>query len=461
MSGGSNTRLSENGAILSVEQAVDAFLGEWVKTTALLHDALEAKNMDLLKNINILQGLSRANSINAAGWEHLNVAAEKLLIREKLAAKLQVSTARKALIDGLDQHIPKALSRGVLSEHAVIAKAVVALRATPRDDGRYVLPVVFAPLAATTDFSMGPARLVAKPIFEAELAEAWARHEAAKRDSGFALGLANDWRQHSIDFDHYITVDMVGFEDKMAWPAALDTAQMMLNVMRMYFGFHTMDDVRIGNGFIWQSKRSSMRITTKGEIWLSSSFGGSGSHLESGWDVKFGDDLAAFAPLLGSSVAWPTQYDGTPNPMYERLIYSNRLIAEAYSEPHEPIRLVRLISALEALSLIGSGDKAHNLAHRCAAAGGWSDPHVYCVIYDAVRDAYRWRNAVVHGDAPRESVVHGAFRAIERHLLDIYLGMLSLLAGIANLVKPRSVARLRREFAERIDMFFWAPSLVT
>jgi len=66
---------------------------------------------------------------------------------------------------------------------------------------------------------------------------------------------------------------------------------------------------------------------------------------------------------------------------------------------------------------------------------------------------------VVHGDAPSEDEVLGAFYAVEKRLLDIYLGMLALHSGIANKFSPQSVATLRREFANRIDMFFWAPSL--
>lgn len=447
---------------LSVEQHIDAFLEEWLATTVRVARAVKAKNISTLKDIDVLPGITGSgNAINVDGMRHLSMAAEKLLVREKLAAKLQRWTAIKALGEGLQAHIPKALKTKVLSEHAIVTKAVASLRTYRRDDGLYVFPVVFASQATTTDFNIGAARIVAKPLFEAELVEGWKRHDAYEDEHGIGARLADDWRQHSADFDHFVIVTMEGFEEKMAWPAAMDAAQMLLNILRMYFGYHMMDDVRIGNGFIWQNKRSAMRVTTQGDICLSSSFGGSGSHLESGWEEAFGNKMSGFAMLLATTVSWPTANDGRPDPMFERLIYFNRLIAEAYGEPHDPIRLVRLISALEAFSLIGSTDKAHNLAHRCGAAGGHGDPHLYCTIYDAVREGYRWRNAVVHGDAPSDTDVRRAFYGIERHLLSIYIGMLSLHAAIANDVRPRSVSALRREFTSRIDMFFWAPSLVT
>jgi hypothetical protein len=71
-----------------------------------------------------------------------------------------------------------------------------------------------------------------------------------------------------------------------------------------------------------------------------------------------------------------------------------------------------------------------------------------------VRKRHRLRNAVVLGGPPPEGDVRRAFHGIERHLLDIYLGMLSLLADIANDIRPRSVATPRRKFASRIEMFF-------
>lgn len=444
---------------LSVEQHVEAFLDEWQATTVAVAEALKRKDTSFLKDVVILNGMDRANCVSRKGSAHLDDAAAALLMRERLSTKLSRSTARNALVKGLADHIPKALRTNKLSEHAIVAKARTALVDHPRDDGLYVFPVVFAPQAKATDFRIGAARIVAKPVLDAELAEAWERHESGANNLGKRL--AEDWKGHSVEFDHYIIVDIAGYQDEMAWPAARDAAETLLNVIRMYFGYAIMDDVRIGDGFIWQNKRSQLRLKPDGHIWLSTSFGGSASHLKDDWVEPFDRHLGRFSRLLASVVSWHTQNDGCSNPLLERLTYFNRLIAEAYCEPHHPIRLVRLVSALEALTLTGATDKAHNLAHRCGCAGGSGDPHRYCRIYDAVREAYRWRNAVVHGDAPSVRDVMRSFRGLEEHLLDIYLGLLSLHAGIANTVRPRSISNLRREFGQRIDMFFWAPSLAT
>jgi hypothetical protein len=441
----------------SVEQHLGDFLDEWQATTVMVQERAGHGDSSFLKDISILEVMDHANCVSKAGYAHLNAAADALLMRERLAAKLTRSTARKALLKGLKDHLPKALKTRRLSEHAIIAKAKVNLAAHPRDDGLYFFPLVFAYGAKETDFRVGVARIVARPVLEAELADAWARHD--ERDNDFSKRLSEDWKNHSQSFDHYIVVEVNEHEEKMAWVAARDAAECLFNLIRMLFGYDVMDDVRIGDGFIWPETQSTLRLTHDGFICLSTSFGGGVSHLRDDWVEPFDSYLRHFSRLLADVVTWHTVKDGQPDALLERLTYFDRLIAEAYSEPYHPIRLVRLVAALEALTVINATDKAHNLAHRCGCTGGNGDPARYCEIYDAVREAYRWRNAVVHGDAPSHDDVMRAFRGLERHLLNIYLGLLSLHAGIANAVRPRSIKALRREVAARVDMFFWSPSL--
>lgn len=443
----------------STAQHVIAFLDEWQATTVIVHERVGRGDSAFLKEIVLLEGMDRANCVSKAGNSHLDAAAETLLLREGLAGKLSRHTARKALLRGLSEHLSKALETRRLSEHAIIEKARAFLAAHPRDDGLYLFPVVFAHRPKETDFRIGAARIVARPVLEAELAYAWGRHDAPEDE--WARRLGDDWKRHAQSFDHFITVEIAGHEKRMAWPVARDAAECLLNLIRMFYGYDAMGDVRIGDGYLWQETRSAMRLTSDGHICLSTSFGDGRSHLEDGWTEPFDRHLGHFARLLNDVVTWHTVQDGKPDALLERLTYFNRLIAEAYAEPHHPIRLVRLVAALEALSLVGDKDKAHNLAHRYGCAGGSGDPEAYCRTYDAVCEAYRWRNAVVHGDAPPHGEVMRAYRRLERHILDIYLGLLSLHAGIANAARPRSIGALRREFGARVDTFFWSPSLAT
>ena len=68
----------------------------------LVAEALRAGNMSALKEIDFLPGMNGSgNTINREGMRQLEAAAEKLLLREKLAAKLQRRTAIEALGKGL------------------------------------------------------------------------------------------------------------------------------------------------------------------------------------------------------------------------------------------------------------------------------------------------------------------------------------------------------------------------
>jgi hypothetical protein len=120
---------------------------------------------------------------------------------------------------------------------------------------------------------------------------------------------------------------------------------------------------------------------------------------------------------------------------------------------------VRLISALEALALLEGKDKAHQLAAYSALVGGWGSIGDGIKIYDRIRAAYHWRNAVVHGDAPAVRDVRRSFFEAEEYLLRIIVGFMSIFAAIATDTRPTSVRQLRRELKKRVDLFFWAPGL--
>ena len=433
---------------------------EWAHGLEAMREAVRTKD---LKSAGVmpLEGVREAgNYINQAGNDHLNQAAELLLKRTKLQLKLSHGTARKAIIAAFFAHLPKVKKTGVLSEDAIIAGAIKRLQATPRADGTYIFPVVFAPDAKASDFRVGPLRIVAKPKFETEIKDSVERETANAPDEMFGKLLAR-WTTYLEGYDHLVTVDMAGFEAEMGWLTAREGAEFLLNLIRMLFRFQVTDDIRIGGGFIWEKQRSSLRSATNGELELSASWGPIGTHLDDRWTEYFDRELGGYAKVLASYAYWLVSGNDPGDPILERLRYADHLIAEAYSEPHDHVRLVRTISALETLGLIEGQDKAHNLAVRCACTGGVGDPVRASAVYDVVRGSYALRSAVVHGDAPAQRDVRLAFLKVEEHLLEIYLRFLTLFAAISHRVKPQSVRPLRRALKERIDLFFWAPDLAT
>jgi hypothetical protein len=335
----------------------------------------------------------------------------------------------------------------------VIAGAIKKLGAVTRCDGLYVIPIHFAPSAKNTRFRIGPAVILAKPLFEAE-------YMAAIEASGdgtddFGSRAVAEWFSYSDRYDHFIVVEVRKHESSMAWKAAREVAEYVLNLIRLKFGFYHMDDVRIGNGFVWEISQARVYFDNKGAAHLTLSSGPWASHLQDNWTEAFDDDLGNSAPLLASLALWMVSGNDPDSPILERLRYANTLIAEAFSEPHNRIRLVRLVSALEALAVVSNGRKSEGLAWRCALAGGWEDCARAVQIDEDVRYAYFIRNAVVHGDCPDDEEALSAFYRIERHLAPIYLGFLHMHAKVQRRYRPRHIRHVRRAFDKHLEAFFW------
>lgn len=435
---------------------IDAFFEQWIETRKVESAALRTKDFKrLLKYAHFPEIHEGGNSVNPEGHAHLLVAAEKLLQQEKLEGCLRTHTAYKAIVRAFFDCLPKIRATSKFSAQAIAGRAARALRTLPRDDGTYVFPIVFAPRAKASDFRVGPIRIVSKEVFLLENEPSFSREGEV---DDVRRQLATDWKEYIAGYDHFVTVDMRGFESEVAWALAREAAEFALNLIRMLFKRYHTDDIRIGNGFKWEIKQSSVRIAPDGRAFFSSSRGPWGTHLDDRWTEHVDDNLGYYSQMLASYAFWLTAGVHVRNPVYERMRYATQLIAEAYAEPHEHIRLVRVVSALEALSLIHGAEKAHNLGLYCAYAGSWGDAAKACAIYDAVRGAYTLRSAVVHGDGPPAHQVRGAFVCLEDHLLEIYLGFTCLFAKILQ-ASPQSVSALRREMNRRIAWFYWYPDL--
>jgi hypothetical protein len=451
-------RKSKNSPTVSLSSWVDLFVGEWVKTVLEVKGAIDRKDVEsAFRDTVILRGMDTNNYVNRDGYRHLVEAANTLLVQEKLDLRVTEETARDAILKGLSQHLPKARKRGVISESAIIDRAKVELRGIKFADGNYAFPVRLAPLAKKTDFAIGPIRILSKVLFLREFApnlrKTWPKSEKLHRH------LLKRWVLHLKEHDHIILVEMRGFEREMAWRMARECAEFSLNLVRMLFRFGRTSRIRLGGEFAVEMNQSTAILEPGGGVWFSASTGGMASVLEDGWLEVFDQHLSPFSSTLASYGLWLASGTHSGNPITERLRYSHRLIAEAYSEPSDYLRLVRLISALEALALLEGNDKAHQLASRCASAGGWGDTNRAIEIFDAVGFAYRWRNAVVHGDAPGFGDVRTAFFGVEKYLLYIVLGFTALFAEISVKKRPQSVRQLRRELARAIDLFFWEPNI--
>jgi hypothetical protein len=218
-----------------------------------------------------------------------------------------------------------------------------------------------------------------------------------------------------------------------------------------------MDDVRVGGGFIWETTRAKIYLDEEGRANLSISKGPWGSILKDDWQHQFLEELGGLLGLFASLGYWISSGNDASSPVLERLRYANSLISEAYCEPHDRIRLVRMVAALEALAVLSREKKSESLAWRCAYAGGWQDCSSAVQIVDDILQAYTIRNAIVHGDGSPDEEVASAFHRLERNLHRIYVGFLDFHAKVQQRYKPTHIRHLRRAFDLHIEDYFWEP----
>ena len=450
--------VAATGARMELEQTIDAYLKEWLKTYPPA--AVEPTwYVELIKHTVTLNSfVGPSNWINHEGNGHLWKASRLLLARTKEQRRLSVATARRCLEQAHSAHLIKARKTGILSEHAIVAKAIESIKNLPRSDGSYVVPISFAPSAKSTRFRVGPALILSRSAFDEDYLSAV--NAQALVDDGFDRRAAGEWHSYSERYDHFIVIEINRHELEMAWKAAREIAEYVLNLIRIKFGFNHMDDVRIGNGFVWETSQVKLMFEKDGTANLALSWGPWASSLDDKWSDFFDDDVGSHALLLASLAHWIASGNDPESPVLERLRYANSLIAEAYSEPHDRIRLVRLVASLEALAALPSENKSEVLAWRCAFAGGWTDCGEAIKIVDDVRRAYKVRNAVVHGDPIIDDDVTTAFYLLERHMPGIYLGYHHLHAKVQRRYRPTHKRHIRQAFEQHIESFFWMPDEV-
>lgn len=411
----------------------------------------EFQKLKALEDWALLSGADTPGSeiISISGYRLLEAATQTLLRSLRLDDRFPLSMATQIAISLFVNHAREMRFgpgfRGRSVEHALGAR----LSALESDDGAYVFPARFGPRAEASHFTAGPVTILSRKNFDATYA-----NSIADSRSDAAFNAAVDWDTYIAPYDHFVVVEMKTFHQEMAWPLAREIADYFLNLVRLLFGYKNTRSVKLSGGHMQETRRSTMRFDRFGAARPTWHRGPWGGLLSDGWADRFENELAPFKTMLGSFALNLATGDDLASPAIERLRYAHRLIAEAYSEPHEPQRLVRFVSALETLSLVPGNDKAHMIAKHCSCAGGWGDAAFAADIYDSVRNAYHWRSRVVHGDTPNDYDIHLAFSRIEQYALPTIIGFMLLYTAIYQ-IKPQSVGALRRAFFDRIDHFFW------
>lgn len=449
-----------DGRRRSVVEEIEHFGEEWLLTLKEANKAIETKNFAAVRDHVVLNGIRDAgNYVNRKGYQHLRNAVDKLLTEMSMTRRLSIGTMERIITAEFFAELSRCKgSEKKFSIPAIIKRAKLRVKSIGWDDGTYVFPVLFAPKAKNSNFRIGPVKIVAKSIFLRDNREALER-ERVEDSKDNRPRFLNEWERYTDRYDHFITVDIKGLERDLAWERAREAAEFCLNIVRLVFGYYHTRNIKLAGGFIWDETAAKLVMAENGSAHFSASRGPWGSHLDDNWTEIFDSRVGFNSGPIASLCALMASGERAGSPILERQRYAHQLIAEAYCEPHDHIRLVRLVSALEALAVLERTDKRESLALNCAQAGGWSDPSAANNIYDAVMAAYGVRNKIVHGDGAPTDEISQVFYGLEQYILDVIEGYLFLYVRISNTANPKHVKHLRRELNSRMGMFFWDPSL--
>lgn len=263
------------------------------------------------------------------------------------------------------------------------------------------------------------------------------------------------WANYLTSYDHIVTVKVEGHEAIMAWNVAREAAEFFLNLIRMAFKVSKTRLIRLASEYKYDPKIVRLSINFDNDPSYQIADGFNGVHIEQDALLAMFDELTPYSALIISYIEWFVSGKEPSNPIIERIKYFSELISEACTEPNYKIKLVRLMSALECLTLLERKEKAHNLALSCAYLGSQGDLELANNIYNKVEFAYRVRSQIVHGENPIFNDVTQAFYEVEQHLTYIFFNSLGLYARLSSSSNLQSIRKLRREFKRNIEWWFW------
>lgn len=449
MSGRANAAVAE----------IEAFIEQWIATLKDVRAAIDRKDFASAPgHVSFSYIRAGGNYVNYTGHRHLRNAVESILVEEGLTRRLSALTMEKFLVEEFFAELERQKKRRKFSVHALIARSKERLSTIRWSDGFFVFPVLFAPRATESNFHVGPARLISKKNLLEDYREMFDGEEAC-RSVESRRDFYGDWLSYIQRYDHFIVVELRGYEWELAWETGREIAEYVLNLVRMSFGFYHTQNIKIAGGYMWEATASKLMITHDDEAVFSSSRGPWGSHLDDSWADSLERNLGGMSGTWASLCAFMASGLHADTPVFERQRYAHQLISEAYCEPHDHIRLVRITSALEAIAIPEATDKSRSLAWNCAQAGGFSDPERALAIEAAVMRAYKVRNKIVHGDGASSEEIGGAFRELEKYLLAVIAGYTMLYVGIWNVKSPKHIGHLRAELRKRISLFYWDADL--
>lgn len=324
--------------------SISEYLKEWLTSVSAIRDAATTEEMMLkLSDFAHLPILSDGNFVNKSGYEELRSAARRILIEAGDELKLVEDTAINAILYSQKEEIEILRSGRKFSEHRLLSRAKKIVEKTARMNGIFVVPLFLAPESKETNFEVGPVRLLSARCFAKEPR---GRILAAASLDGIAKSLCDDWIEYSAKFDHFILVNIVDHDLKCGMATAYRSATVLVNLMRTFFGYHHTKNVRISGDFIRENYISYVVIQDIGDVAFGTSWAPRASHLDDAAIAEFFKYIDGSKDFFGRLIDWISRTGRSSAAIFDRIIYANELLSEAYGEPNSKIKIVRLIAAL-------------------------------------------------------------------------------------------------------------------
>ena len=317
-------------------------------------------------------------------------------------------------------------------------------------------PVYLSRRATIGEFKLGKSVILPKEKFYSDY------YEPAKAKSGGADNhdghLISGWEEVADKADHFILVPLSGFELQKGQARGRVVANIFLNVLRLFMGLYHCEGLRLAGDFEFRERGAHLIIQEGPQLYISTSYAWRGTHASEEWFEKFKKECAPVKFMVGTLCDLIASGDMPDSPAVKRIEYAHVLLAEAYSEPNDLIRVVRLCGALEALALISGTAKKHALATLSAHAASYGDEQYYSEVFQRVTKLYDIRNSVVHGDYPSDSSARGAFERIDPYLFLVIMRLTARIVICHNQDNPKSVRILRKKAKQRtIEVFGPSP----
>jgi len=435
----------------TIEKRIGIAFAEWVKAVTYApkdsRKTMHFVQSGKLASLEFLPTKIPHDLITPKGKNELIEAMHAGLEQTQLNEKIELDTAYKCLLVAFRNEIENARKTGQFDEEAVEKAFLSDLLSKKFQRKTFCIPIVFSPAAKNTNFSVGPIRFQSTGVFLENYESRKSKFLSQSKDDWHYA--ANECWDHISSFDHILLIEIEGFEKDMAWCAARDLAEAFLNLVRIFYGFYHSHEIKAADGNVKQVKGASLILSESEGLEISLSRDWAGANIDDAHVARFCSELNEKRGFFASYLSFLLSAEQMNSPVRTRLRQANALIAQAYSEPHLDMKLVRIVSALEKLSGITGKNKWKALGNRCASFSAARDLGQRVKIYHSVRGAYLCRNAIVHDETPPKRHLSHAFSRLDKHLSAIFFGFIYLYANVASEKSVETTKHLRKAIDAR------------